>query len=95
MNFHFKHMNLLNAANYASDERSHYAALQKLYGWREGIKDAGVRLDLCAADLDYMSSGVEREMCAGVWLDWTPTSPASSSVPPDTSASSLRQPCPE
>lgn len=72
MNLHTKHMKLLDAANYAATEKDRHDALQKLYGWREGIKDAGVRLDLCAADLDYMSSGVECDMCAGVFLNWRP-----------------------
>lgn len=74
MNFHIKHMELLDAVNYAKTEAEHRDARKRLDGWREGIRDAGVRLDLCAAHLDYLSNGVDRLMCAGVFLDWKPES---------------------
>lgn len=72
MSLHEKHMKLLDQANYAETEMERRDGVQFLHGWRQGIEDAGIKLDLCAADLEYDSRGVDRPMCAGLFLDWEP-----------------------
>jgi hypothetical protein len=71
-NLHLKHMQLLDAANYATYAHERRDKCNVLRGWREGIRDAGIRLDLCAADLEYIDRGIDRPMCAGLFLDWEP-----------------------
>lgn len=72
MNLHARHMELVEAVNKSRNEREHWDASMRLRGWRDGVEAAGRRVDLCAADMHYLDAGVDRPMCCGVWLDWTP-----------------------
>jgi hypothetical protein len=75
VSLHEKHMKLVDAVNNAKTEHEHYTLGQILHGWRDGVVDAGGRVDLCAADLEQFDRGFEhRPMCCGVFLDWEPKS---------------------
>ena len=69
---HDKHIDLLDSVNYALTQKHHDDARLALRYWRQGVEDAGLKLDLCAADWHYMNKGIERDMTAGVFLDWKP-----------------------
>lgn len=74
MDLHEKHMQLVDAVNRTKTDSEHLVALHALHHWRDGVKDAGVRLDLMAADLEQFDRGFEhRPMCCGVFLDWEPS----------------------
>ena len=81
MTLHEKHIHLIELVNRATTERERYNHLLQLTAWRAGVQDAGVELDLIAADEHYLDQGIDRDMCCGVWLDWsepqkpTPTNP--------------------
>lgn len=71
MNLHEKHMARIDAVNNAKSRIEHIMEYGKLEAWRDGAKDAGRTLDLCAADLEQIDRGHgERPMCCGVFLDW-------------------------
>lgn len=72
MGLHPTHARLLDAVNHAKTEREHREAEATLDGWRMGFRDAGRNVDLCGADLYYLDQDIDRPMCCGVWLDWTP-----------------------
>lgn len=70
---HDKHMELIDAVNNAATEHDHWTAHCRLEGWRDGVRDAGRRVDLIAADLEQFERGFEsRPMCCGVFNDWQP-----------------------
>jgi len=73
---HDQHIRLVRAVNEAPDAVSHQQADHYLTGWRDGVRAAGIVLDLLGMDLHYMNAGVNRPMCCGIWLDWTPAAPA-------------------
>lgn len=73
MTLHEKHMHRIELVNRSTTEAEHSIRHRELSAWREGIEDAGIRLDLCAADYYYMDRGIDRPMCCGVWLDWEPS----------------------
>jgi hypothetical protein len=66
-------MELLDSMNYAKTRTEHERARAMLKGWCQGIKDAGAELSLCNADFEYESRGLTRPICAGIFLDWEPT----------------------
>jgi hypothetical protein len=70
---HDIHIELVRAVNEATTEEGHRIRETMLQGWRKGVTDAGGCVDLCAADSYYLDQGIDRPMCCGVWLDWTPT----------------------
>ena len=69
----------LEIANNAPDESSRRKALDELAAWREGVatalawKSHEIGAFLMVGDMDYIGRGVDRPMCGGVWLDWTPS----------------------
>lgn len=76
MNIHDRQIELLKRVNSARTEREHNDARDHLHAWRQGVGDALEWSDsrrgrfLMEADEHYLNQGVERDMCAGVWLDW-------------------------
>lgn len=67
-----RHLELIRAVNEATTHDERQRALWYLDGWREGRRSAGRPVDLMEGDLYYIEAGIERPMCCGVWLDWTP-----------------------
>ena len=65
-----KHIELIEAVNNATTEREHNKAETYLHGFREGVASLGRDNDLCGCDMHYINQGIDRPMCAGVWLDW-------------------------
>lgn len=72
MTLHEKHIELIERVNNSTTRDEHKLRESELRAWREGVEDAGRRLDYMAADWFYMDQGIEREMCCGVWFDWKP-----------------------
>ena len=72
MTLHDKHTRWLDLVNSAETVEEHNLRRAQLDAWRTGVKDAGVTLDLIAADLHYLGQGIDRPMVCGVWLDWEP-----------------------
>jgi hypothetical protein len=64
-----KHIKLVQMVNSADSKSQHDLALSKLRGFREGLEVLGVN-QLADCDNFYINQGVERDMCAGVFLDW-------------------------
>ena len=73
MTLHEKHILRIELVNESKTQDEHDHALTSLRHWRQGVEDAGLRIDLCAADFHYLNQGIDRPMCCGVWLDWEPT----------------------
>lgn len=66
-------MAMVDAVNNAKTEREHQEAYDRLRGWRDGVRAAGIDVDLIAADLEQFSRGhEERPMNCGVFADWKP-----------------------
>ena len=69
---HEKHIRLVGQVNKSTTEADHAKRYRELRIWREGVEDAGRKLDLMACDRHYIDKGIDRPMCCGVWLDWSP-----------------------
>ena len=70
MTTHEIHMQLIDAVNNAATPAAKREAEAMLRGWRAGVRHAGGRVDLIAADLEQTNRGHEdRPMCCGVFLD--------------------------
>lgn len=69
-----KHIELVEAVNNAKTEREHENAENVLRGFRIaiGYTDQSPGRQLIDCDLHYINQGIDRPMCCGVWLDWTP-----------------------
>lgn len=72
MTLHEKHIEHIKAVNTAKTVEDHVAKILYLTAWRTGVRDSGSVIDLYAADMFYLDQGIDRPMCAGVWLDWKP-----------------------
>lgn len=69
-----KHLELIEEANNATTDAEHNIALAKLVGFRDALDCMSPRpLHLIECDQHYLMQGIDRPMCCGVWLDWTPT----------------------
>lgn len=69
-----KHFALVDAVNDSRTEDHHRDAQKFLHGWRQGIEDAGIQLSYVGADFHTMERfGKHVELCAGVLLNWRPT----------------------
>jgi hypothetical protein len=69
MTLHEKHMQMIDAVNNAVNREDYWTAYCKLWGWRDGVADAGGRLDYIAADLEQFDRGYENTpMCCGVFI---------------------------
>lgn len=71
MTLHEKHMHRVELVNRSKTGAEHSARELELRAWRQGVEDAGLRINLCAADNFYLDQGIDRPMCCGVWLDWS------------------------
>ena len=70
MTRHEKHMQLIDAVNNATNPTEKRLAECRLEGWRDGVRDAGGRVDLIGADWEQIERGHgDRLMCCGVFLD--------------------------
>ena len=67
-----KHIELVEAVNNSKTELEHTIAQARLDGFRIGLRAAGKEPDLAGFDWHYISQGVDRPTCCGVWLDWEP-----------------------
>lgn len=70
---HQKHIKLVELVNNSKTIEQHRFNENYLDGWRQGVKDSGITLSLLDCDIYYLDQGIERPMCAGVWLDWEET----------------------
>jgi hypothetical protein len=71
---HTKHIELVEAVNNAKTHQEHDRALAVLEGYRIALHYALAQFSghLIACDKHYMDQGIDRPMCCGVFLDWTP-----------------------
>ena len=68
-----KHIELIEAANNSATADEHNIALAKLVGFRDALDCMEPRpMHLIECDNHYLSQGIDRPMCCGVWLDWVP-----------------------
>lgn len=67
-----KHIARVHAVNMAQTADEHRLREHELRAWRDGVYATGRAPDLCACDMYYIEHGIDRPMCAGVWLDWSP-----------------------
>lgn len=63
-----KHIEYVEAVNCAKDKDSERDAANTLYGFREALEIMGIN-QLIECDLYYIGQGIERPMCAGIFLD--------------------------
>jgi hypothetical protein len=66
------HIALIRAVNESKTLEQHTKSEAYLDGWRQGVKSCGITLSMCDSDNYYLSQGIDRPMCCGVWLDWKP-----------------------
>jgi hypothetical protein len=70
-----RHVELVEAVNAATTEDARRAAEAHLQGFREAVAAlTGIHPGslIMEADMHYINAGVDRPMCGGVFLDWTP-----------------------
>lgn len=72
MNLHQKYIKRVEAVNNSSTVQEHDINYGLLTAWIDGVNAAGAKLFCTRADQYYMERGINRPMCAGVWLDWEP-----------------------
>ena len=66
------HIARVIAVNEATTEAEHTRLDRELHAFRDGMRAAGGRPDLMGCDWYYLEQDIDRPMCCGVWLDWTP-----------------------
>lgn len=71
------HIACVEAVNNAKTQSEHDAASLFLRGFRAGLQAAeqdGIAhgYHLIACDQHYLDQGIDRPMCCGVFLDWSP-----------------------
>jgi hypothetical protein len=70
---HKKHIELVEAVNHASTQAEHDRAEAVLEGYRLALEELhGPGVGLMDCDRHYMTLGIDRPMCCGVFLDWKP-----------------------
>lgn len=68
---HSRHMEFVDKVNNARTSLEHLAACCELYGFREGLKAAGIMPDLSACDETQVERGNgNRQMWGGMFVDW-------------------------
>ena len=67
---HTEHIRRIDRVNQSLTVDDHRMRERALNAWRQGVEDAGGKIDYMAADLHYLDQGIDRPMCCGVWLDW-------------------------
>lgn len=76
-----RHIELVEAVNTSATNAEHFRRDACLRAWRDGLglglgwSDYERGLLVMEADNHYLSQGIDRPMCGGVWLDWTPREP--------------------
>lgn len=70
------HIARVIAVNEATTVAEHTRLDRELRAFRDGMRAAGVEPKLMACDWYYLDQGIDRPMCCGVWLDWTPADSA-------------------
>ena len=65
-----KHIALVEAVNNATTEQEHRECEIVLNTFRETLSLLGHEPNLMACDMHYLSQGIDRPMCCGVFLDW-------------------------
>lgn len=73
VDIHTTHIRIVEAVNKSKTTEEHHSAYKFLMGYRQAIEDLGYKIPLIEADMHYINQGIDRPMCCGVWLDWTPT----------------------
>ena len=63
----------VEAVNNSKTVEEHSLNSLYLTAWMNGVQDLGVKLSICDADNFYFNKGIDRPMCGGIWLDWTPS----------------------
>lgn len=63
-----RHIELVERVNNAKTKKERNDACNVLYGFREALEVIGIN-QLIACDLHYLKQGIDRPMCAGVFLD--------------------------
>ena len=66
-----KHIDLVKMVNCADSEDQHDRAEARLRGFRDALEVQGIN-QLSECDMHYISQGIDRPMCCGVFLDWVP-----------------------
>jgi len=77
---HDVHIALVEAANNARTERDHNLAVARLDGFFRAARailgdPEHIGRLVVSADTHYLAQGIDRPMCGGLWLDWTPEVP--------------------
>lgn len=68
-----KHIELVEAVNNSLTQDEHDRAEIRLRGFREALDCMSPKpAHLIDCDYHYLSQGIDRPMCCGVWLDWVP-----------------------
>ena len=68
-----KYIELVTHLNNSKTEEEHGERSDYLRAWCDGVKDSGCFINFFMADNYYLSKGIDRPMCCGVWLDWEPS----------------------
>lgn len=63
-----RHIALVERVNNAKTKSEERDAANILYGFREALEAVGIN-QLMDCDLYYLNKGIDRPMCAGVFLD--------------------------
>lgn len=64
-----RHIELVERVNKTNQNtKENYDASNVLYGFREALEVMGIN-QLIECDLHYLNQGIDRPMCAGVFLD--------------------------
>jgi hypothetical protein len=72
MTIYEKHISHVQAVNKAKTVEEHASLDLYLSAWVTGVRDAGGVISHISADMFYLDQGIDRPMCGGIWLDWTP-----------------------
>lgn len=60
------------AINSATSREDHDRLEREHAAWKQGVHDAGREVPVLSGDYYYIDHNIDRPMCCGVWLDWTP-----------------------
>ena len=76
MNKYERYFELLEAANNAETKFDHDLATARINGFFDGLESVGMARNLIfEGDNYYLSKGIDRQMCGGLFLDWTEKEP--------------------
>lgn len=66
------YLELLEEVNNAKTRSEHHEYECKIIGFLECSRALGFTGLSTIGDLHYLTQGVDRPMCGGIWLDWEP-----------------------